>query len=204
MLTAEELDQVCDVLVEHEGLIPWLYCDSRGFVTVGVGDKVSPKSVLTMPFMHLSDARPALTDEKQTAFIRTQDFFHKGLTASAYRAVSDLRLPADFCRRRLVYRVKSEFVPAVEFCCPQFASFPLQAKLVLVDIAYNTGVAGFAAFRQLIASCNSLQFAQAAEHVHTIKEGEDARDVSTWGKRNTWRRNTMLLAATEPTKEATV
>jgi hypothetical protein len=124
MLTADELDQTCDVLIEHEGLSPWLYCDMRGFVAVGVGDKVTPQSVLTMPFMHLADGRPAESEEKSTAFVRVQDFFRKGLTASAYRAVSDLRLDAEFCRRRLAYRVKSELVPAIERHCPQFATFP--------------------------------------------------------------------------------
>jgi hypothetical protein len=113
MLTDDELDQVCDVLIAHEGLIPWLYCDSRGFVTVGVGDKVSNTTVTTMPFVHLADSRPAEQGEKLDAYARTLDFYRSGLTASAYRAVSDLRLPVDFCRRRLDFRLKSEFVPGV-------------------------------------------------------------------------------------------
>ena len=195
MLTDDELDQVCAMLGEHEGLVPWLYCDTRGFVTVGVGDKVSPQSVLTMPFVHIVDSTHASADEKSSAFVRVQNFFAKGLTASGYRAVTDLRLPVDFCRRRLVYRLNSEFVPAIEKHCPQFASFPMQAKLVLVDIAYNVGCAGFAAFQQLIADCNSRLFADAAEQVHTAKDGEDPRDLRTWGKRNTWRLQTMASAA---------
>jgi GH24 family phage-related lysozyme (muramidase) len=197
MLTGDELDQSCDILLEHEGLIPWLYCDSKGFVTVGVGDKVSPQSVLTLPFVHLADNRPATTEEKATAFTRVQDFFCKRLTASAYCAVSDLRLPVDFCRRRLAYRLKSEFVPAIEKLCLQFASFPLHAKLVLIDICYNVGTASFASFVELIADCNLLQFANASNEVHTQKEGEDPSDTKTWGRRNTWRRKTMLVAAKE-------
>jgi GH24 family phage-related lysozyme (muramidase) len=196
MLTADELDQVCDVLIEHEGLIPWLYCDSRGFVTVGVGDKVGAETMLTMPFVHQSNNKPAESDEKITAYARVQDFFHKGLTASAYSAVSDLRLPVDFCRRRLVYRLKSEFLPAVEKQCPQLATFPIYAKLALVDIAYNVGIHGFAAFTELIACCNSRHFAVASECVHTKKEGEDPKRPETWGKRNRWRRESMLLAST--------
>jgi GH24 family phage-related lysozyme (muramidase) len=195
MLTADELDQVCDTLIEHEGLIPWLYCDYRGFVTVGVGDKVSPSSVLTMPFVHMATGVGATSEEKSTAFVRVQDFFKKGLTAGAYRACSDLRLDAAFCRRRLQYRLNSEFIPAVEKQCPQFTYFPLQVKLVLIDICYNVGGGtGFAAFDYLIALCNSGQFGAAAEHVHTKKDGEDPKNPATWGKRNTWRRNTMLAA----------
>lgn len=195
MLTDNELDQACDVLIEHERLIPWLYCDLRGFVTVGVGDKASATSVLTMPFVHLLDGSAADAEAKQTAFARVLGHFAKGLTADAYRACSDLRLDPAFCRRRLVYRLKSEFVPAIEKHCPQFASFPLLVKLVLVDVCYNVGTVGFAAFDYLIALCNSGQFEAAAEHVHTKKDGEDPKNPETWGKRNTWRRNTMLEAA---------
>jgi GH24 family phage-related lysozyme (muramidase) len=195
MLTDEELDEACAILIEHEGLVPWLYCDLRGFVTVGVGDKVTPASVLTTPLTHLVDGSPANSEEKASAFIRVQNFFTKGLTAQAYRAVSDLRLDYVFCRRRLACRVKNEFVPAIEKQCPQFAVFPVEAKLVLVDIAYNVGIAGFATFVQLIEDCNSLQFGAAAQQVHTAKEGEDPRNPETWGARNMWRHDTMLSAS---------
>jgi hypothetical protein len=197
MLTSDELDTVCDVLVEHEGLVPWLYCDSLGYVTVGVGDKVSERSCLTMPFVHMANSNHATSDEKLAAYARVRAFFQPQppLTASAYTAISDLRLPLDYCRRRLKMRVENEFVPAVAKYCPRFASFPLAAKLVLVDICYNVGTAGFAKFVALIACCNSMRFAAAAECVHTQKQGEDPKDIHTWGKRNTWRCNTMLQAA---------
>jgi hypothetical protein len=195
MLTDDELDQACDVLTENERLIPWLYCDVRGFVTVGVGDKVNPKSVVTMPFVHMVDGSPADSSEKTDAFLQVQNRFAKGLTADHYRPVSDLRLDAAFCRRRLVYRLKSEFLPAIEKQCPAFDRFPVQAKLVLVDIAYNVGTAGFAAFVELIADCNSRQFGRAADQVYTAREGEDPREPSTWGARNTWRMQTMREAA---------
>ncbi len=199
MLTDDELDQVCDVLTEHERLIPWLYCDSRGFVTVGVGDKVSPTSVVTMPFVHMVDGCPADSNEKMDAFLQVQNRFAKGLLADHYRPMSDLRLPDDFCKRRLVYRLQSEFVPAIEKQCPAFDSFPVQAKLVLVDIAYNVGVQshvdGFVAFVQLIAACNAGNFLAASEQVHTTKEGENSKDPNTWGTRNTWRLLTMREAA---------
>lgn len=195
MLTASEMDAVCDVLLEHEGLIPWMYCDVKGFVTVGIGDKVNASAVTTMPFVHMSDGRAATTEEKCAAWERTRAFFVPGLKASGYRAVSDLELPAEYCRRRMAMRIRSEFAPAVVRQCPKFESFPLPAKLVLIDICYNVGVGGFAKFRNLIKRCNALDFARAADKVHTKRVGEKLNDVSTWGKRNTWRRNTMLQAA---------
>lgn len=195
MLTDDELDQARGILIEHERMVLWLYCDSKGFPTVGAGDKVRNKTVLTMPFVHMADNRPAEQQEKADAYARVLDFFKSGLTANAYCAVSDLRLPVDFCMRRVTYRLQNEFVPAIEKHCPQFASFPLPAKLVLVDIAYNAGVFGFADFDTLIADCNSLQFAKASFEVHTKKDGEDPKKPATWGKRNRWRFVTMAQAA---------
>ena len=194
MLTTAEMDQVCDVLIEHEGLIPWLYCDSLGYVTVGVGDKVTERTVTTMPFVRLSNGAAVDSEAKLAAFARVKAFFHAGLTASAYTACSDLRLSADYCRRRLELRVKSEFVPAVEKHCPQFERFPTEAKLALVDIAYNVGAAGFGKFQTLIARCNARHFGAAARAVHTKKQGEDASNVKTWGRRNMWRYTMMLQA----------
>jgi GH24 family phage-related lysozyme (muramidase) len=201
MRADDELDQACDVLTKHEGLIAWLYCDSKGFVTVGVGDKVSASSTVTMPFVHLLDGSAADAEAKQNAHARVLGHFAKGLTAGDYRACSDLRLPADFCRRRLKYRVTSEFVPAIKKQCPQFAGFPTPAKLVLVDIAYNVGTGGFAAFVQLIADCNAGHFANAAEQVHTQKDFEDPHNPATWGTRNMWRHDTMRAAALAVTWE---
>jgi GH24 family phage-related lysozyme (muramidase) len=195
MLTDSELDVACDTLVEHEGLVPWLYCDSKGYVTVGVGDKVSLDGVATMPFVRRSDGSHADSEAKRAAWESVHG--RPGFKAGAYTALSDLRLPVEYCRRRLVARVKDEFVPAVEKHCPQFASFPPKAKLVLVDICYNVGVAGFAQFLTLIGLCNVFQFAKAAEHVHTKKEGEDPHNPATWGRRNTWRRISMVQAATD-------
>lgn len=202
MLTDSEFDQLVTVLLEHERLVAWLYCDSKGYVTVGVGDKVGASSVLTMPFVHQSNVVHASADEKQAAYYRVRDFGkkHPKLTANAYSAVSDLRLPHDFCLRRLRYRVKSEFVPAVEKHCPEFAAFPTAAKLVLADIAYNVGTAGFARFTQLIDACNAFAFEAASFEVHTAKEGEDPKRPETWGRRNRWRKQTMLEAAKEAAK----
>lgn len=200
MLTASELDQACDVLIEHEGLVPWLYCDSKGFPTVGVGDKCSSDQAATMPFIDRQTGLGVDGEAKRIAWARVCDAFQPGANAGAYATCSDLRLPVDFCRRRLVARLKGEFLPAIEVCCPQAAAFPVAAKLALVDIAYNVGAYGFGAFKQLIVDCNSLRFTAAADHVHTKKEGEDPCKPATWGKRNTWRRVMMLTAAKEIAK----
>lgn len=193
LLTTAELDLMLGILVEHEGLVPWMYCDNRGFVTVGVGDKLTSDTAATMPFVDIG-GNAVDGEAKRIAFARVQDAYQSCLTVTAYRACSDLRLPADFCKRRLDLRVKEEFLPAIERRCPNAASFPTGAKLVLVDIAYNVGVAGFGSFHSLIAACNAGQFGKAAENVHTKRCGEDPSDWLTWGRRNRWRRMMMLSA----------
>jgi hypothetical protein len=66
-----------------------------------------------------------------------------------------------------------------------------------VDIAYHVGVAGFAAFTQLIVECNALQFGWASLQVYTAIEGEVLLNIDIWRRRNGWRHLAMLEAAKE-------
>jgi GH24 family phage-related lysozyme (muramidase) len=193
VLTGADFDLILDVLIAHEGCVPWMYCDSRGFVTIGIGDKLTSDMAAVMPFVDGSGS-PVDGEAKRIAFARVQDAWQPGWRAGAYEALTDLRLPVDYCRRRVVLRLKDEFIPAIERRCHEAASFPTAAKLALVDIAYNVGVAGFGAFHKLIDACNARNWEEAAKHVHTRKAGEDPDDWHTWGRRNSWRRRMMLAA----------
>jgi len=193
MLNDGWLSAMCDVLIKHEGLIPWMYCDVNGYVTVGVGDLIrSPDCAAVLPFQHGDGGRHSTDSERREAYIAVRHFYVSTRAALSYRNVSDLRLDVDFCKVRLQARLTGEFIPGVVACCPDFRSFPIGAQQVLVDICYNVGIAGFAHFGRLIAACNAHNFAAAADHCHTRKDGENAADPRTWGKRNTWRRHRLI------------
>jgi GH24 family phage-related lysozyme (muramidase) len=192
MLNDDWLSAMCDVLIKHEGITTWMYCDVNGYVTVGVGDLVrSPDCAAVLPFQH-ADGRHSTDSARREAWETVRHFYVSTRQAASYAPLTDLRLEVHFCIARLASRLRSEFVPCVVTCCPDFESFPCGAQQVLVDICYNVGIAGFAHFGRLIAACNAHNFAAAADHCHTRKDGENAADPRTWGKRNTWRRQRLI------------
>lgn len=167
-----------DDLVAHEGCVLWMYCDTRGFVTTGIGNLVaSPIAAAALPFRHKADLSAATIEEKMTAFARVQDAFDPIASAEHYRNVSDLRLSQDFVRDLVSSRLSAEFVPGITELCPGFDSFPLPARRALVDMAYNLGVGGLGRFHHMIAACNAGDWAEAAAQCHR----SSCRDM-----RNAW------------------
>lgn len=53
-------------LIRWEGAIPWMYLDSVGLVTVGIGNLLkAPGDADALPFMNLAANRLATTKEKE-------------------------------------------------------------------------------------------------------------------------------------------
>ena len=159
-----------DDLQAHEGCTTWLYCDSRGYATVGIGNLVAS-----------ADACAALpwtgTDDPRAAYAAVLNAF--GPTkpgALAYRSISDLRLSVDFVVGLVSKRLETEFVPGIVGLCPAFDSFPLPARRALVDMAYNLGVHGLSKFPTMLAACNAGDWATAAVQGHrsTCRDSRNA------------------------------
>jgi GH24 family phage-related lysozyme (muramidase) len=161
-----EPSEYFDDLLAHEGCTTWLYCDSRGFVTVGIGNLVaSPEACAALPFHHMGgDA--ATRDEKLGAYVRIQDAFDKSHSAEFYRGLTDLRLTQDFVRDLVAARLASDFLPGIVNLCPGFADMPAPARHALVDMAYNLGVHGLAMFPHMLAACNAGDWEMAAHQCH--------------------------------------
>ena len=156
-----------DDLAAHEGRATWLYCDSRGFVTVGIGNLVaSSQACAALPFVHLVDGSPATDGEKTAAWACVSDAFDKTKNAAAYQSLTSIRLSQDFVRSLVGQRLSSEFIPGIVRLCPQFETFPLPARRALVDMAYNLGVHGLGMFPHMLAACNAGDWGMAANQCH--------------------------------------
>jgi len=175
-----------DDLVAHEGCVPWMYCDSRGFVTVGIGNLVSsPAIAATLPFRHVN-GEGALPTERETAWARVNDAYKPNRSAAAYREVTDLRLSQDFMRDLVASRLAGEFIPGIQRLCPGFDTMPLPARRALVDMAYNLGVHGLAMFPHMLAAVNAGDWEMAANQCHR----STCRDT-----RNAWTAQMFVDAA---------
>ena len=183
-----------DDLWAHEGCVPWMYCDSRGFVTVGVGNLVSsPEHAAGMPFVHHDDG-PATPEEKATGWTQVQAVYDARKSAQFYSVISDLRLTQDFIRKLVTTRLAGEFLPGIVKLCRAFETFPLPSRRALVDMAYNLGVAGLARFPHMLAACNAGDWAEAAHECHR----STCRDM-----RNAWTMQMFVdAAAVTPTPES--
>jgi len=175
-----------DDLDAHEGCVPWMYCDSRGFVTVGIGNLVSsPAIAATLPFRHVN-GEGALPTERETAWARVNDAYKPNRSAAAYREVTDLRLSQDFMRDLVASRLAGEFIPGIQRLCPGFDTMPLPARRALVDMAYNLGVHGLAMFPHMLAAVNAGDWEMAANQCHR----STCRDT-----RNAWTAQMFVDAA---------
>jgi GH24 family phage-related lysozyme (muramidase) len=153
-----------DDLEAHEGSTTWLYCDVRGFVTIGIGNLVkTPDDAVKLPFtIHGTDGKPASVAQKRIAWTKVSDAYSPKLSAEGYRRLTDLRLSQAFVRELVNRRLERDFLPGIRRILHDFDSFPLPARKALVDMAYNLGVGGLAKFHKLIAACLARDWATAA------------------------------------------
>ena len=184
-------------LEAHEGRIPWLYCDSRGFVTTGVGNLVKDADACALlPLYDLSaplrtEPPPEASEAaKRSAFCLILGAYDDTKAAMYYRTLSSLRLTNDAIDALLEQRLMGEFFPGLLKLCPGIEGFPLPARRALVDMVFNLGVGGLGKFPHLLAACNSADWATAAAQCHR----SSCRET-----RNLWTSSMFVDASVTPT-----
>ncbi|MDE3103565.1 MAG: hypothetical protein KGK08_00175 [Acidobacteriota bacterium] len=181
---ATYLEQSLAKLKEFEGCIPWMYLDTVGKVTVGVGLMLpDADAAQALPF-HAGDS-PAGAQQIAQEFARVAAM-PPGKAASAYRVSNSLLLPQPAIDQHLS-TVLQHFEAELKTRLPQYDHFPDPVKLALLDMAYNLGPAGLLhGFPHLIAAVEQGAWAQAA--ADCLRHGPSAA-------RNAWTRQQFLLAA---------
>jgi GH24 family phage-related lysozyme (muramidase) len=131
------LDQSAAQLTIFEGSIAWMYLDSRGFVTVAVGDMLpNATSAQALEFVDNTGqpANPAaiLADFQRVAGMSPN------LNANAYRTAAALTLPQPAIASLLMGRIQ-DFDNALSGKFADYSTFPDPAKLGLLDMVFNLG-----------------------------------------------------------------
>ena len=172
-----------DDLQANEGCCTWLYCDSRGFVTTGIGNLVADADACAaLPWAHAltnvgGSPAPVTDEQKRTAYANVLNAFGPTKpSAMAYRSISDLRLTMDFVIGLVEKRLETEFVPGLQELCPGFDNFPLPARRALVDMAYNLGVHGLSHFTRMLLACNAGDWETAARQCHRASSRDSRND----------------------------
>ena len=176
-------------LLRWESATTWIYRDSLGYATVGIGNLLhDADEACALPFQNVTEGRPATPDEIRKEFTRVMSC-QRGMRADAYRAIKltpRIELTAEAVNSLAVRRLETEFLPGLAKLCPGFESFPEAAQSVLVDMAFNLGLRGLEKFGHMLAAVDKRDWSEAARQCHV---------ATSRPERNAWRAERFLAAA---------
>jgi GH24 family phage-related lysozyme (muramidase) len=157
---ATYLDESLAKLEWFEGAIPWMYLDTRGYVTVGVGLMLpNAAAAQKLPFVV---AHQAATAEEIAAEYARVEAMPMGRPALFYRQDPGLVLEKPEIDS-LLRTVLAGFEGELRAKLPGYDGFPDSVKLALLDMAYNLGPVGLLhGYPTLIAAVEAGNWAKAA------------------------------------------
>jgi GH24 family phage-related lysozyme (muramidase) len=169
-------DEAHALIAPFEGTVPFMYLDTHGYVTVGVGNLLAtPQTAIALnwQFRGRTDAEPnevEIADEWARVHSAVP-----GLMTAAYKHLTTMEL-VDYEIRRLFNRRIDEFETSLQHLFPAFAVWPEPAQLAALDVVFNVGIGNLQRdFPHLCAALLEQDWREAAEHSHR-RESRDARN----------------------------
>ncbi|MFP2906314.1 hypothetical protein ACLESD_14870 [Pyxidicoccus sp. 3LFB2] len=194
--TPMTFDDMWQDIIAWEGVVPYMYLDTEGYVTVGAGNlltHIEPKragdklAAKTHPFQNVDLGRAATPEEITEAFNKVKAM-HKGLFYTEYAQRPKIALTDAYSKQVAKERYDTEFLPAVKNGFPDFETYPRSARRAILDVTYNVGVSVPTAWTKLIAAVKARNWTTAAVECRTKPQNpEDSR--------NEWRKALFLYAA---------
>jgi len=164
MIDAAVIEVLVNDCVDRESFSPTMYLDRRGFVTVGIGNKLNSIDDATkLGFIVNEDKSDIRTWRKVI-----QDDYRRvatmppGLPAAHYATPSSPWLSKAYAEGLCRQRVTGEFLPGLRALSLDVDAFPTPAVRALVAMAYCLGLGGLAEFRMMLSRCRRLDFRGAA------------------------------------------
>jgi GH24 family phage-related lysozyme (muramidase) len=178
---ATYLEQSLAKLEEFEGSIPWMYRDTVGKVTVGVGMMLPDVAAATrLPF---ALAGRSATEEEIAAEFARVDALPMGRPALFYYAPDKPEL-AQAEIDSLLCTVLTGFEGELRTALAGYDRFPDGVKMALLDMAYNLGPAGLLhGYPRMLKAVEAGNWAQAAANCERVGPG---------AARNNWTRQMFL------------
>ena len=189
-MASSYLDAVLAKLKEFEGCVPWMYLDTVGKVTVGIG-MMLPSGLAADALPFVSGERSATATEIGAEFARVSAMT-KGRVAKFYAKSGGLRLSQETIDDRLRGTLEG-FEGYLRRYLPTYDELPDAAKIALLDMVYNLGPGRlFAEYPRLIAAIEAGDWKAAAA-------ASERRGPSP--ARNLWTREQLLAAAKDVVTE---
>jgi len=154
------LDRSIAQLKLFEGCVPWMYLDTAGKVTVGVGLMLPTAGAACA--LAFSTPHGAATPEEIAGDFNRVLALPRGKLSAFYRAPTSPELPQPVIDSELL-SVLTGFESTLRAQLPGYDSFPDPIKVALLDMAYNLGPAGLIdGYPHLIHDVEIGAWAQAA------------------------------------------
>ncbi len=178
------LEQSVAKIREFEGSVPWMYLDTVGKVTVGIGMMlVNEAAASALPFA--MSGRPATPDEINREFARVSAM-KRGQVAKSYFSKGGLALSEETIEAKLRDALEG-FEGYLRSHVHGYDALPDAAKLALLDMVYNLGPGRlFAEYPRLIAAVERGDWKTAAGA--SLRRGPSV-------VRNLWTKEQFLAAA---------
>lgn len=189
-MTDDELRPNLAELAQWENRVGWLYLDTKGNPTIGVGCLIASVDAYARLPLVKADGTPATGAEKAADFLRVRSM-PAGLSAERYRG--GLTLP-EVGVDALGFECLRETIAGLKRWFPGFDGYPLPARQGLLDLGWNCGVGakypGLGAWVHLKTACNLVppDFGAAAGECTTTSSRE---------ARNAWRVQRFLAAQSQ-------
>lgn len=184
-------DAYYPIAERFEGSIPWMYLDTKGKVTVGIGHMIPDADAATrLPFTVSPEPPSGGAETADEIAVRSAFAVVAtapgGMLARRYERLTAPRLSTT--AMRAVHEADtSAFLTRIRARFGAFDSYPLPARLAILDMAYNLGLSGlWDKFPRWRAACLDRNWRVCAEECRR-------RDIQ--GARNLWTRQQFLEAA---------
>lgn len=164
-----------EIISPSEGNIPWCYLDTKGYVTVGVGNALfTVDDAVKLPFMERGTDSPASGDEiaKDWEAVKNSK---KGQRATYYKALTKCDMSQDDILKLFESRV-DEFSAQLSRYFPEFETWPDGPQLATLDWVFNCGVGALTSTVHLKAALHAQDWKGAAAACHRAESSDHRND----------------------------
>lgn len=171
-------DDIYNHIVRFEGVVPHMYQDTNGYVTVGVGNLVRDSAAArSLRMVDRANNQPASLDELTEDYVSVKAL-KPGMRASYYSSVCNLvMLPGEI--KRLFHARCAEFEMQLRAVYANYDACPPAARLALLDLAFNLGAGALnRKWPRLKEAVLTFNWKDAARHAHR-PQSSTARNLAT-------------------------
>jgi GH24 family phage-related lysozyme (muramidase) len=172
------MERLRENLLRHEDMYGWMYLDSVGKVTVGIGTRLGDaEEAKKLPFTrdYQGMCRMVSPEEIEQAYNAVaadsvaQVARYPKRSAGSYETTTDLRLPIEVAKALRDKHIEDDY-HNLKILFYEFDSFPEDAQIALFDMIYNLGASGLELkFPRMNDAVRAKNWLEAARQSHRLE-----------------------------------